>query len=388
MAAAQQGKRVLILVNNPAFFLSHRLEIAQAALAAGYEVHIATMDGPAVAQIRAHGFKHHVIPMTRSGKNPFQELRTLCALWRLMRRLRPHVVHAVTIKPVLYGGIAARFAGARVGPFLAAISGLGYLFTHDTGWQRRVALSLYRLALGRPSTRVIVQNESDQEMFVQAGVVQEKQCVLIPGSGVDIDKFTLTPEPQEPITLVMAARLLHDKGVQEYIQAAQWAHKQGYDWRWQIAGSVDPGNPASLTEDEIKGWHDAGVVQWLGERQDIDKLYRQAHIVVLPSYREGLPKSLIEAAASGRAVVTTDVPGCRDAIIADQTGLLVPVRDSQALAQAIERLALDNALRRQLGVAGRQLAEERFDVAHVVRVHLDLYKELAHKTAAADQLTS
>ncbi|HLR30317.1 MAG TPA: glycosyltransferase family 4 protein [Paenalcaligenes sp.] len=384
MTGTQQGRRLLILVNNPAFFLSHRLEIAQAALAAGYEVHIATMDGPAVAQIRAHGFKHHVIPMTRSGKNPFQELRTLFSLWRLMRRLRPQVVHAVTIKPVLYGGIAARFAGAGVGPFLAAISGLGYLFTRDTGWQRRIALGLYGLALGRPSTRVIVQNKSDQQMLVRAGVVQEKQCVLIPGSGVDINKFELTPEPKEPITLVMAARLLHDKGVQEYIQAAQWAQAQGYDWRWQIAGPVDPGNPASLTEDEIRGWHDAGVVQWLGERQDIDVLYRQAHIVVLPSYREGLPKSLIEAAASGRAVVTTDVPGCRDAIIADQTGLLVPVRDSQALAKAIEQLALDKALRRQLGAAGRQLAEERFDVAQVVRAHLELYSDLAQKSATAD----
>src|SRR5690625_5419946 len=142
MTAVEQNRRLLILVNNPAFFLSHRLEIAQAALAAGYEVHIGIMDAPAVDQTRAHGFKQHVITMTRSGKNPFQELRTLYALWRLMRRLRPHVVHAVTIKPVLYGGIAARFAGAKVGPFLAAISGLGYLFTRDTGWQRRIALGL------------------------------------------------------------------------------------------------------------------------------------------------------------------------------------------------------------------------------------------------------
>ncbi len=381
MTAVEQNRRLLILVNNPAFFLSHRLEIAQAALAAGYEVHIGTMDGPAVDQIRAHGFKHHVIPMTRSGKNPFQELRTLFALWRLMRRLRPHVVHAVTIKPVLYGGIAARLAGPRVGPFLAAISGLGYLFTRDTGWMRRMALGLYGLALGRPSTRVIVQNRTDLDTLVQAGVVKEDQCVLIPGSGVDINKFSPAPEPKEPLTLVMAARLLHDKGVQEYIDAAQWAQEQGYDWRWQIAGAVDPGNPASLTEAEIKRWHDAGVVEWLGERQDIEVLYRHAHIAVLPSYREGLPKSLIEAAASGRAVVTTDVPGCRDAIIADQTGLLVPVQDSLALAKAIERLARDAQLRQRLGAAGRQLAEERFDVAQVVRAHLALYQELAHSSA-------
>jgi len=171
--------------------------------------------------------------------------------------------------------------------------------------------------------------------------------------------------------------LLEDKGVREYIQAAQWAQEQGYDWHWQIAGAVDPGNPASLSEPEIQSWHDSGVIEWLGERQDIDKLYQQAHIAVLPSYREGLPKSLIEAAAIGRPVVTTDVPGCRDAIIADKTGLLVPVKNSLALAQAVERLALDAVLRQQLGANARQLAEERFDLVHVIRIHLELYESLA-----------
>lgn len=378
MAIAQQSQRLVIIVNNPAFFLSHRLEVALAAQEQGYDVHIATMDGPAVATIQAYGLRHHVIPMTRSGKNPVQELRTLWSIWRLMRRLRPQIVHAVTIKPVLYGGIAARLSGARVGSFVAAISGLGYLFTRNTGWLQRITLVLYRLALGHTGVRVIVQNRADLQLLAQAGVVQVEQCVLIPGSGVDIEKFHYVPEPEPPITILMVARLLEDKGVREYIQAAQWAQQHGYSWRWQLAGAVDPGNPASLTQEEIQKWHAAGVIEWLGERQDINKLYQQAHIAVLPSYREGLPKSLIEAAAAGRPVVTTDVPGCRDAIIAGQTGVLVPVRDSVALAEAIQQLAENARVRQQMGAAGRQLAEQRFALEHVIQAHLAVYDALAH----------
>lgn len=363
---------LLYVVNNPAFFLSHRLPLALAAQAAGFNVHVATMVGPAVTRIRHQGFTHHVLPMSRSGKNPLKELYSLWAMYRLFKRIRPRVVHAVTIKPVIYGGIAARLA--NVPGYLAAVSGLGYLFTDDRGGVvKRIALALYKLALNHPHSRVVFQNNNDKDVLLQSGVVRSEQAVLIRGSGVDLNTFTYQPEPEGPPVALMVSRLLADKGVYEYIAAAQISQQRNEGVIWQIAGSTDAGNPASLTREQITDWHKAGVVQWLGEQTDIAGLYQQAHIAVLPSYREGLPKSLIEAAACGRAVVTTDVPGCRDAIEANVTGLLVPAKDAQALADAVADLANNQTKRQQFGRAGRDLAERAFDINTVIDSHLRLY---------------
>lgn len=383
-AAAATGPsplpRLLIVVNNPAFFLSHRLPIALGARQAGYEVHVATMDGPSVARIRELGLYHHVIPMTRSGANPLGELRTLWALWRLFRRLRPDLVHAVTIKPVLYGGMAARVA--RVPAFVAAISGLGYLFSGPPSrfdLLRGAACFMYRLALRHPNSRVIFQNDNDREMLARARAIVPQQVLMIRGSGVDLEAFHAVPEPEGPPLAVMAARLLADKGVREFVQAARLSAGHESGLRWQLAGSPDPGNPATVADVELQQWARDGMVQCLGQRDDIAALYAAAHIVVLPSYREGLPKSLVEAAACGRAVVTTDVPGCRDAIEPGVTGLLVPVRDAAALAAAVQCLAADDELRRRFGAAGRRLAEREFDIRHVVRAHLDAYDALLQR---------
>ena len=377
-SAGKDARKLMIVVNNPAFFLSHRLPLALAAQRDGYEVHVATMDGDAVSIIEQHGLSHHVLPMTRSGTNPLQEVRTIRALWSLFRRERPDVVHAVTIKPVLYGGIAARLAGVH--GFLAAISGLGYVFTsRDKGFDpvRWVAVQLYRLALGHRRSRVIFQNGNDRDMLLQAGVVRREQCVMIRGSGVDLDLFRDQPEPEGPPVAFMLARLLVDKGVREFVEAARMASRQGSQVQWVLAGSPDPGNPASITQQEWESWRQEGVVQCLGERRDVAQLYARSHIAVLPSYREGLPKSLVEAAACGRAVVTTDVPGCRDAIEPGVTGLLVPVRDAQALARAVQELADDPARRRAMGAQGRRLAEQAFDIQRITEAHLDLYQELS-----------
>lgn len=370
-------RRVLIVVNNPAFFLSHRLPVALAAQRAGFEVHVATMDGPAVATVRGHGFVHHVIPLTRSGKNPVQELQSIYALWRLCRRVRPDLVHAVTIKPVLYGGIAARLAG--VPAYVAAVSGLGYVFMRQQkglDYVRTAATVLYRLALGHPNSRVIFQNVSDRQTLEDAGVVRPGQSVLIRGSGVDLERFPYLPEPPGPIVVLCVARLLMDKGINEYVQAARLSRDRGDDFRWVLVGSPDPGNPASISESTVKAWHQEGVIDWLGERSDIAELHQQAHIAVLPSYREGLPKSLVEATASGRAVVTSDVPGCRDAIEPGVSGLLVPPRDAEALADAVRELALDDTRRAAMGSAGRRLAERDYDIHKIVRKQLDVYEAL------------
>ncbi|WP_397474844.1 glycosyltransferase family 4 protein [Pusillimonas sp.] len=376
--------RLLYVVNNPAFFLSHRLPIALAAQEAGYDVHVATMAGAASADIVSHGFQHHEIPMSRSGKNPLQECATLFALWRLYRALRPDIVHAVTIKPVLYGGIAARLAG--VPGYVAAVSGLGFIFMRKRGGfdlLRWAALMLYRLALGHRNSRVIFQNTSDRDVLLRAGAVRQRQVELIRGSGVDLDHFAVQPEPEGPLATVMVARLLADKGVREFVQAARMASRRTDGMRWVLAGSLDSGNPAGISAQELQGWQDEGVVDYVGEQKDVAGLYARSHIAVLPSYREGLPKSLIEAAACGRAVVTTDVPGCRDAIEADRTGLLVPARDAAALASAVQRLADDAALRRQFGEEGRHLAERAFDIRLVVQRHLEIYEALSATAGAS-----
>ncbi len=373
------ARRLLFVVNNPAFFTSHRLPVAQAAQRAGYDVHVATMDGPAVADIVALGMTHHVIPMTRSGKHPLQELGTLLALLRLFRRLRPRVVHLVTIKPVLYGGIAARLA--RVPGMVAAISGLGFVFLSNSlkmRLVRSVVARLYRLALGHPNSRVIFQNASDRDLLKSLGAVRDEQVVLIRGAGVDLNRCQALPEPAAPpVVATMVARLLRDKGVWEFVEAARLLRARGVPVTMRLVGGVDAGNPTSATPAEVEAWQREGCVEALGERSDVPQLYAASHIAVLPSYREGLPKSLIEAAACGRAVVTTDVPGCRDAIDPDKTGLLVPVRDPQALADAIARLAGDATLRQAMGTAGRALAEREFNIERVARIHVELYDTLS-----------
>lgn len=375
--------RLLIIVNNPAFFLSHRLALALAAREHGYDVHIATMDGPAISEIVGHGFSHHVLKLSRSGKNPVHELASLVDIWRLFRRLQPDLVHAVTIKPVIYGGIAARLA--RVPAFVAAVSGLGYVFTRSPDrldLLRLATIRLYRLALNHPHNRVILQNNDDLTTLKRLGVVTQEQAVLVRGSGVDLAEYRDAPEPVSPPCIaVCVARLLRDKGIDEFIEAAQLSRQAGADIVWQLVGAPDAGNPTSLEEAYVRQQHEAGIIEWLGEREDIAAIYQQAHVAVLPSYREGLPKSLIEAAACGRAIVTTDVPGCRDAIEPGLSGVLVPPRDAAALARAVGQLAKDDERRQAMGAAGRRLAQSRFDVKSIVAQQLAVYAELVSPVA-------
>jgi len=372
------GKRLLFMVNDPGFFLSHRLPVALAAQHAGYEVHVATADGPAISDIPVKELEHHVLPLSRSGKNLFLEFGTLVAIYRLFRRINPDVVHLVTIKPVLYGGIVARIVG--VPGVVVAISGLGAVFIAQTpmaGILRRLVRSLYKLALGHKNLKVIFQNPDDRAILQGLGAVRPEQTVMIRGSGVDLADYPVAPEPDGIPVVAFAARLLKDKGVGEFVEAASQLQVRGIQARFLLIGSPDPGNPASVTNKELDAWEREGIVELLGYRKDIPDLFARSHIVVLPSYREGLPRVLIEAAACGRAVITTDVPGCRDAIEPDKTGLLVPVRDSVALADAIERLIKDSDLRRRMGKAGRELAEREFAIEKVVAAHLEVYRTLS-----------
>lgn len=378
------SNKLLVVCNDLDFFLLHRLPETSGALKQGYEVHVATPPGTRVAEIRELGFIYHELVLTRSGQNPMAELAALRAMYGLFKRVQPDLVYLMTVKPILYGGIAARLAGVKA--VVAAVFGMGYLFT-DTRIKTRILRALvsrlYRLALGHRNIRVIFQNPTDRDLMVGLGVVLPENTVLVRGSGVDLQRFVVIPEPEGRPVVLMAARLLYDKGVREYVEAARLLREQGGDARFVLVGDRDDGNPSSLSRQEVEALRADPNIEFLGFQKNMPQLLAAANIVVLPSYREGLPRVLEEAAACGRAVITTDVPGCRDAIEAGISGLLVPVRDATGLADAIRRLLADHALRREMGWRGRQLAERRYAVTAIVDSHLAVYRELLAATSAA-----
>ena len=369
-------KKLLFVVNNPSFFLSHRLPLGIAAAARGYEVHVATPPGPSSAEIVRHRFGFHPVPMERNSGKPWEELVTLLALRRLYQALRPDLVHHVTIKPVLYGGLVARAIG--VPAVVSAVSGLGTVFLargKRAQLKRRAIVLAYRAALRHPNGRVIFQNVDDMAAFVDAGAVEPSNAVLIRGSGVDLAEFTPGAEPPpEPVTVLLPARMLWDKGVGEFVEAARMLRSSGI--RFVLVGPVDAGNLTSITAAELMAWQNEGLLTWLGNRCDMPALLRTAHVVCLPSYREGLPKALIEAAACGRPIITTDVPGCRDVVRDGENGLLVPARDARGLADAIGKLANDAALRARMGARSREIAEREFSVTAVAEETLAVYAAL------------
>jgi glycosyltransferase involved in cell wall biosynthesis len=364
------------------FFLSHRLPIALEAIKQGYEVHIATSITDKLEELLSHGLIVHPVDIGRSSTSLISESRAFFDILRVLKSVRPHIAHLITIKPVIFGGIAARIAG--VPAIVAAISGLGFVFLAK-GLRavavRSLVAGLYRLALGKRNLKVIFQNPDDCDTLTQVVGLPSEKAIVIRGSGVDLSVYTASPHPKGVPLVVMAARLLRDKGVHEFVSAVQILKKAGVAARFWLVGDLDPGNPTSVNEADLSVWRNEGAVELLGHRHDIASVFAQSHVVVLPSYREGLPRVLIEAAACGRAVVTTDVPGCRDAIEPDVTGLLVPPRDAVALADAIQRLLLDEKMCERMGQAGRKLAEREFAVEKVVSTHLDVYRDLLEVVA-------
>ena len=370
-------KKLLFIVNVDWFFVSHRLPIALAAVREGYEVHLGTALTDKASELRQAGIVVHDLPISRSGTNPFAELAALKAIFSLLGQVQPDIVHLVTSKSVLYGGLIARIK--KVPAVVASISGLGFMFIASgikSALMRSAASLLYRIALGKKNIRVIFQNPDDRDIFLHMGGLTPEKTVIIRGSGVDLAEYPALPEPEGVPVVTMAARLLWDKGVGEFVAAARLLKDMGVNARFQLIGDPDTHNPASVSAEILATWRSGRIIELLGFRSDIAQLFSRSNIVVLPSYREGLPKVLIEAAACGRAVVTTDVPGCRDAITPGVTGLLVPVRDAQRLADAIQKLLANHSLRQSMGKAGRLLAEEAFDIRRVVDKHLAIYQDL------------
>lgn len=324
-------------------------------------------DEATVAALAAKGIDFVRLPLARSGMNPFADIVLLAALARLMRRVRPTVFFGYTLKPAAYGVLAARLTG--VSRRVAMISGLGYSFTGDSGLRRRiarlVATMTLRLGLLR-AERVIFHNDDDRDAFVRLGLVSARRAEVVGGSGVDMDHFRPAPLPQGPVTFLLIARLLREKGLREFAAAAGAVKRDHPSVRFVLVGPDDP-SPGAIKRDEVDRWVRDGLIEYRGEVRDVRPDIAACHVYVLPSYREGMPRTVLEAMAMGRAVITTDVPGCRETVVDGWNGLLVPARDSAALADACRRLAGDQEFTRLAGTRSLDLVRRRFDASQVSR---------------------
>jgi glycosyltransferase involved in cell wall biosynthesis len=370
--------KLLFLVTEDWYFYSHRLPLAREAQRSGYSVIVATRVQEHGQRILAEGFKLLPIGMLRRSKNPFKEFASLLELIRLYRSERPDVVHHVAVKPVVYGSIAARLA--RVPRVINAIAGMGYVFSSKSikvKALRPLVKFVLKFLLNRPTTRTIFQNPDDQNMLIREDIVRRELTRLIRGSGVDPQKYSPAPEPAGAVMIVLASRMLWDKGIGEFVEAARILKADRINARFVLVGDTDNGNFAAVPSAQLDAWNRSGIVEWWGKRDDIPQIFAASHIVCLPSaYGEGVPKVLIEAASCGRPVVTTDTPGCREIVRNGENGLLVPVRDPVALAHAIRTLIADSRLRGQMGARGRNIVLEEFTLEIVVGETLSLYRSL------------
>jgi glycosyltransferase involved in cell wall biosynthesis len=375
-ATVPARRRVLFVVTEDWYFHSHRLSHAVAAVRAGYHVGVATRETRHGAEIRAAGIELIPLEISRRGFNPLAEIRAIVGLARLYRRYRPDIVHHVALKPVVYGAIAVRFASVPVA--VNAVAGLGHAFTATGGFARvlrgAIAAVLPRL-LNRRGSRVIVQNPDDRDALAAMGV-EAGRIALIPGAGVDPGEFELRDEAPEPVTVTLASRMIWAKGIQAFVDAAAALRGRFPGVRFVLVGKPDAGNPKAVPEAQLRAWADSGVVEWWGFRPDMATVLRQSHIVCLPSaYGEGIPKTLIEAAASGRPIVATDVPGCREVVLHGDSGYLVPPGDQAALERALVELIRDGQRRVAMGRRGRELFERSFSLERVIADTLAVYRE-------------
>jgi glycosyltransferase involved in cell wall biosynthesis len=367
--------RLLYVVTEDWYFLSHRLPMARAARDAGFEVHVATRVADGAKAIETEGFRLHPVPFSRGTLSPAAALATVRALREVHRRVAPDIVHRVSLQASVLGALAA-LGQPVVG--INALTGMGYAYTSGGARAlatRAVLSALLRPLLNRPRQTVLVQNPDDRDGMRSLGISTER-IALIAGSGVDTGALVLAPEPPGPVTVAFVGRLLADKGIRTLIAAQRIVHQHGSDIRLLIAGTPDSANPASVTDQEASAFGREPGVTWLGHVNDIAGLWAQSHMAILPSRREGLPKSLLEAAACGRPMIATDVPGCREIVLPDETGLLVPFDDAPALAGAILKLAAAPELRAQYGAAARRLAVERFSAEAIGQQTVELYRRV------------
>ena len=382
------AKKILYLVAEDWYFVSHRLPMARAARSAGYEVHVATRVVECAHQIENEGFVLHPIAWRRGWINPLKIMAAAIAIRSLYRKLRPDIVHHVAFAPAIVGSLAA--LGLPMAK-LNALAGLGFVFTSKTAKARLLRLLAHRLLgflLQRPGTMVLVQNPDDAAMVERLGVAKDR-IALIPGSGVDIELLTPLTEPDGPFTVGFVGRLLYDKGVEALVRAHEILCKRGLRVRALLAGAPDPSNPASIPEPTLANWRERDNLVLLGHVEDVRTVWAQAHVAILPSRREGLPKSLLEAAACGRPLIASDVPGCREIARHGINAVLIPPDEPEALAQAIAMLINDRDMRIRFGRASRQIAMAEFSSARIGSEIVALYARLLAETVPSnDRVTS
>jgi glycosyltransferase involved in cell wall biosynthesis len=370
-------KKIMFFVSEDWYFCSHRIELAKAAIKFGYKVSLITRINKHREIIEAAGINIIPINIDRSKLNIFNDLKLVFKLIEIYRCCKPDIIHHVAVKPVLYGSVAAILAGHK--NVVNALGGLGFVFSSNNlkaKILRPFIRNAFKFLLGGKNSRLIIQNKDDLQFFSEQFGIEKSNITMIRGAGVDNTLYQVLPEPEGKIVVTLLARMLVDKGVHEFVGAAKICKDKGLDIDFHLVGDPDPLNPASISEDLLNAWNDEGVVSWKGFESDISSVWTKSHISVLPSYREGLPKSLLESAACGRAIVTTDVPGCREAVSNGVNGFLVPAKDAVSLAIAIEKLALNSELRKQMGLNGRRLIDEELSAEIVHKQTLNLYKEI------------
>ncbi len=384
MSDPVRGRRLLFVFNDAAFFISHRLTIAIAARDAGYEVHVAAPYlRSAFDRLEPEGFRMHTIPLDRSGRSPAADLVTMRALDHLYRHVTPDLVEHATIKPILYGSLVARrHPRLRV---VNWVTGTGHVFVSrrlSARVLRKLVVAGYRLGLRSLRGITIFENPDNRALFSALSIVQPTSTVVIRGAGVDVDQFAAVPEPAGVPVVMLAARMLAAKGVREFVEAARRCRQAGLEARFVLVGACDPENVDAVPEIDLRRWNDEGAVEWSGPSTDMVGALRASTIFCLPSYGEGVPRVLLEAGATRRALIATDVAGCREVVEHGVTGLLVPPRDPAALAAAISRLIANPSERDRLAAAARARVVGEFSDGVVVAATLDAYaRALAFPTS-------
>jgi glycosyltransferase involved in cell wall biosynthesis len=378
-SSGSNGKTIVYFVTEDWYFCSHRLQLAIAAKEAGYSVYVITRVNSHGAEIETAGLNLVPVTLSRRSKNPIVEAIFIRKLIRIYKDICPDIVHHVAIKPVIYGSIAARLAGIQ--NVVNAMAGLGFLFSSGQPTARlfRPAINfLFGLLLNNNRTTVILQNPDDVDVLCGSGTIDRRRVRLIRGSGVDTDVYGYEAESNEVPIVLLASRLLWDKGVGEFVAAARTIRRSGIDARFVLAGDNDDENPGSISTAQLKEWNDEGAVECWGHCTNMPNIFAGIHIVCLPTaYGEGVPKVLIEAASCGRPIVATDAPGCREIVIDGKNGILVPVNDTEALSTAIRKLLHSPLLRKSMGEFGRQLVEAQFSLERVNRETLAVYESVA-----------
>lgn len=379
------SRRLLYVVSDLGFFVSHRIDLAHAARATGYEVGVACPPAPDMSALHDSGLEHLPLELERGSVSLLSAWRSFRSIWRIVSQFKPDATHLITSKLVILGGIATRLQRRQA---LAAITGLGFVFTHQTLKARLLRVAIvrgYRAALCHPNCHLVFQNETDLGTFKRLGIARDGQTTLIPGSGVDLEKIVPADLLEQGLPVVlMPSRMLRDKGVPEFVEVARRINTPKPRARFLLLGDPDPNNPSSLTSEELTEFVEKGWVEWHGHVADVGAVLAKAHLVLFPSWREGFPKTLIDAAAAGRAAVTNDVPGCRDAIIDGVTGLLCKPRDVDDMVRSVNALLEDPGRLAEMGAAARAHAETAFDVKHVAARHLSIYNALANQDGTLD----